>query len=1128
MNKKFLYAALMVGLLAVFGRPVFTDAATGLQVTYGSKGIQQLSYNGTVLEDLGQYPADQFHIWHMQATDLNGNLITTADGWGEVNNGEVWNPNTDTWTYTFAWGTISTQFIQSGNTLSMNVVEKNNAGSGIIFDGADIYPFELHFPELPVGFVDPAYEKLEFNTEEPSAIVADWGNGEVTAVNPDVTTPLYSGFWPQGSNNYTPIIASTPIDGQATFFPVFNRPVQPGQSDSFSVQLRFGSSGVPATTVGSDVYAAWAKQYPSELNWPDRRIIGSAYLASSPQGNVNYPGGTAANPQRYFYNNNGGGFDIRTPNGLATFQSLILQQAESDVANAKQMNAQGIVTWDIEGEAYPQDTSYACSPDEIAQLSPEMESIVSDPTSPYHGMKLDDAYFKIIRDAGLRVGVCVRPQQFVLHSNGTAEQDTLPNNQIAPLLISKMEYAHNRWGATMFYVDSNVDVNGGTLPASIFKQVAEALPDSLIMPEHSDALYYAYTAPLLSFIFHQDLGTPTSVYALYPKAFSTNLVNDADPTILAQDEPQLTQSVKDGDVLVMHADYWQANNPTAVQIYENAGVATGSTTVPTVPIVTPTPTSTPVTTTPASTKFSINQNVMTTAALNVRQTPSLSGTLIDTAPSDAVGTVVGGPVLADGYNWWNVNYLTGGDGWSIEDYLTSASAPSPIYASNEFSDNENVVTTAALNVRQNPSIISPLINTQSSGNSGTIIGGPVTANGYNWWSVRYADGSAGWSIQDYLEPAPVFTPIITPTQNPPSTSNPITVPTSTTPVTTPVSTATTPTIAVAIVDPTVGQTVSGVITVNAAINVGVDSAGSYLMVDGQEVGTSRVTSPPFTYRLDTTDLSNGQHTLTVWVHDINNDALLSAPVTVMVSNATVTTTPTTTPTSTPPSTIPVATTSTLIPTTPALPSMPSVTISLPVVITSPSAGTIVSNTIAVTAAINAGVDSAGSYLMVDGQEVGNLRITGLPYIYLLDTTKLSNGQHTLIVWAHDINNDVLLSSPVVITVNNALGASASSTPVYSAPPGTSSAITITYPASGQTISKTISVTASITAGIDSAGTYLMVDGQEVGTNRVTNGPFSYVLDTTKLSNGTHMLSIWAHDINNDVLISAPLTITVAN
>ncbi len=252
-------------------------------------------------------------------------------------------------------------------------------------------------------------------------------------------------------------------------------------------------------------------------------------------------------------------------------------------------------------------------------------------------------------------------------------------------------YALDRWGATLFYVDSNVDANGAPLDASIFQQVASVVPDSLIIPEHSTPKYYAYTAPFQSFIFHTDLGTPADVYGYYPHAFSANLINDVDPVKLAQYRPQLTDSARRGDILMAHADYWQTNNPTIVAIYEDAGF---------------------------------------------------------TAPA---------PV---------------------------APAPAPV------------------------------------------------------------------------QPTPVPAPTPTPTPN----------------------------AAVTILSPSAGQSLSGTVTVTAQITHTLDAAGSYLMVDGKEWETQRATNGPYGYALDTTTLANGRHTLQVWAHDTGNSTLLSAPLTVAVLN----------------------------------------------------------------------------------------------------------------------------------------------------------------------------------------------------------------------------------------------------
>jgi Bacterial Ig domain len=787
------------GLFLLVGASALS--ASGLQVTYSANGVQRLLYNGVVLEDLSQYPADIFHIWHMKVTDLKGNL--TASNWGESNNGRSYNTGTNTWKYLYSWGSVSVQFVQSGDTLNMNVTAVNLAGSGVIFDGANIYPLVLHFPQLPAGFGNAAYEQLAFNTTGPSVTVADFGKGEVADAFANAAKPLYTGYQPAGpANAYYPIISGTAIDNMATFFPVNDRPVMPGQTDSFTVSLRFAPSGTSISTLAADVYQNWAATWPAQLNWSDRRIIGTAYLASSPNSsNINQPDGYPNNPRRYFNDSNASDFDVRTAAGLAKFQALVLSQAQKDVSNLAQLKAQGVITWDIEGEQYPQNTSYVCSPNQIAAAAPEMDSVIASSASPYHGMKLDDAYFKIIRDAGYRVGVCVRPQHFAINANATAAQTFLANSQVEAEMLAKMQYAHNRWGVTLFYVDSAVDANGGTLSPSIFQALSAALPDSLIMPEESTPKFYAYTAPFQTFIYHTDLGTSADVYNYYPKAFSVNLVNDVDPGLLAQYRPQLTESVRRGDILMVHADYWQANNPTVVQMYVDAGVTPHTTPPP--PPIPPTPTPAPP------------------------------------APP----------------------------------------APAP--------------------------------------------------------------------------PTPTTYPI-------------------------------------ALTYPTSGQTISGTVTVAASIPSPLDAAGTYLLVDGKELTTSHTTTYPYVYSLNTTLFSAGTHTLQAWAHDLNNDVLLSAPVPVVISNST------TTPAPTPPA-----------PTPPAP--------SYPITLTYPTAGQAISGVVTVTSVIPFPLDSAGTYLMVDGKPQLSTATTTYPYVYSLDTALFSTGTHTLQLWAHDINNDALLSAPVTVT-----------------------------------------------------------------------------------------------------------------
>ena len=83
---------------------------------------------------------------------------------------------------------------------------------------------------------------------------------------------------------------------------------------------------------------------------------------------------------------------------------------------------------------------------------------------------------------------------------------------------------------------------------------------------------------------------------------------------------------------------------------------------------------------PNSTKFIAGDRVATTDILSVRSSGSTGATSLGTQALGNLGTVVGGGTSADGYYWWNVNYDTGVDGWSVENYLVKYTAPTTVTA----------------------------------------------------------------------------------------------------------------------------------------------------------------------------------------------------------------------------------------------------------------------------------------------------------------------------------------------------------------------------------------------------------------------------------------------------------------
>lgn len=878
---------LKVSSLFVVGMAYLLGAAklraqSALQLVYGARGVQTVSYNGVVLEDLNSYPSDAFHIWHMKSTDLRGNPLTVGQyGWGESASSKTWNPSAHSWTYIFNWGSIQVQYVQSGADLDMIVTTTNVAGSGIILDGAAIYPLALHLPQLPAGFYDAGYSHLAFNNQAPGVTVADYGAGEVAAVAPDASKPLYSGFVPTGSHiAYTPIMSGTSLDTLASFQPHFDRPVQPGQSDTYTVSLRFAPSGTSAAVLASDAYNNFAAVYPPTLHWADRRAIGTIYLASSPSGNLNQRGGFPTNPRRYFNDGNAGDVDITNAPGLARFQARILVQAQKNVANLRLMNAQGAITWDIEGEEYPQQTSYVCSPDQIATTAPEMETIITDKSSKYAGMKLDDAYFRTMTDAGFRVGVCVRPQHFAINADGTAQQTYLLSEQLAQEMIGKMQYAHARWGATLFYIDSTVDARGGVLAAQFFNKAAAALPDSLLIPEESTPLHFAYTAPFASFIDLGALGTPAFIYDVYPNAFSANLVNDASAVSLAASTAQLTRQVKQGDVLMAHADYWQANNPTIVNLYSAAGR-----TAPAPPVASPVPATItwgPPTSIRQGTALNATQlNAKANVAGNFNYTP-VAGSFPRLGTNTLSVTFM--PVDTTHYKITTASVLL------TVNPLAGISPPSPPVtpvAPPVSSASTVVVTSPVAGAVLSGQIMvqaAVIVSLDAAGSylmvDGEKVGtqrtfGPFV---YTFDTTRFSNGRHTLQVwaHDTANSTWISSPVSIVIMNT-AAATPA-VPPAMPPVVSPVAS-----LHLAIVYPAAGATLSGFLQVEGRCDLTLDPAGSYLMVDGNEIGKHRVTSAPYLYSLDTATLTPGPHTLQLWAHDVGNNTVLSGTVVVDIA-----------------------------------------------------------------------------------------------------------------------------------------------------------------------------------------------------------------------------------------------------
>lgn len=312
------------------------------------------------------------------------------------------------------------------------------------------------------------------------------------------------------SCGYTYVCKNQPLIGN----------IAPGQTITASFSLRFtNDTSAQMINLAPEAFTAYEAAYPSVVNWPDRRPIVNWFIADTGHQ-------SATNPRGYLWN------PALNVSNVANFQSQVMSQAQAIVTaiKARPVQPQGIVIWDLEGEEFIQPTTYVGDPRVFGEgYAAEMEATA-------------DSLFTLFKNAGLKVGMTLRPQylqwgatlptqchydpsnnykDYFINVNAPFQQkffacydpagltwSLIPNGnggqtfytaaetaQVTALLLSKVAYAHSRWGATLFYVDTAVSVGGSPLDQSIFRALQTAYPDCLFMPEQSYVLTMGVSMP---------------------------------------------------------------------------------------------------------------------------------------------------------------------------------------------------------------------------------------------------------------------------------------------------------------------------------------------------------------------------------------------------------------------------------------------------------------------------------------------------------------------------------------------------------------------------------------------------------------------------------------------------------
>lgn len=515
-----------------------------LTITLGNQGLASLRYAGTEMLARGELSVQKVLLTRAAGSAATDRSATPTRTVSDVHR--------KTLTQTYPWGIVRcTYTVKPDNRLELTLGVHNDSDSTL--SGFAIQLMELQFPAPPKGWLKD-YAYFGDNRGNPTVEYANFGTGALAVCNDDLTRPLLVGFPGRADlGGPRPLwVCTSNIPGYLSPFldPYLKRPIPPHGSDVFHISLRFGVAAATEMDLGADLYRRMAAAHPTAFVWEDRRPIGTLHLSTS-EAYLHSP----ANPRGWFADPRG--VDVKTAAGIEAFHRRVLKYADDSIVVLKSMNAQGMVTWDVEGQEFPHATSYIGDPRLLPTLDPEMDSVA-------------DAYFRKFRDAGLRTGICVRPQLLKHTPEKTEQTEVTDPAQIINTLFDKIVYAYRRWGCTLFYVDSNGDPNVPYDPAifeALVARLRQARIKALIMPEHRNLRYYACTAPYGE-LRNGVTGTPAAVRAAYPHAFIANYVPDGP---LNEQHDKLTAAVRRGDILMFRAWWNDPTNDAVRRLYHESG-----------------------------------------------------------------------------------------------------------------------------------------------------------------------------------------------------------------------------------------------------------------------------------------------------------------------------------------------------------------------------------------------------------------------------------------------------------------------------------------------------------------------------------------------------------------------------
>ena len=295
-----------------------------------------------------------------------------------------------------------------------------------------------------------------------------------------------------------------------------------------------------ADSLAPEAFILMRQAFPYLVNWTNRNPIARWYLANGGDA-------SAINPRGYFADSS---FDV---SDQTKFTNTLLSKTRDVIQRLNAMNPrpQGVIIWDLEGEEFLQPFTYVGNPPTLYKIAPEMDAAANQmfsmlaaagyrvgmtirpsnfgvgptlpitcKTSPNSSIPaaattavqrlsvffarlarlyqpLNDVFIDTSARYPVRGYTCAATNTWTQPGANLPNYQTIydDDSQTLSILEAKISYATNRWGATLFYIDSVGYSQHGALTFTIFRELQQKFPNVLLIPEAPPLGYFGATAP---------------------------------------------------------------------------------------------------------------------------------------------------------------------------------------------------------------------------------------------------------------------------------------------------------------------------------------------------------------------------------------------------------------------------------------------------------------------------------------------------------------------------------------------------------------------------------------------------------------------------------------------------------